>query len=277
MTCQSWKSREASNTVTLWLLIIMHKVVICLGPVTVSITLAALHPQNKRVSTGKVQPGAEQGQHPGWPNVHSHECGTAAPERLSKPSQSLVTDSNPIIARERAEESAESTKAVLEKGSPTGKVRLAGAALGQLGGGAAKQRAGAALVSSRAQLITEVGTLHPGLWLLAPDIFLQTPTQTPCPGDGQNSTGPTAALASGQIQRGAGKLSPASSTAWESTGQLCQASRHGEFFLLYLTLPKKLPWATSPSHSRGRSSTQSMRVFYHQSTLLFLNYFSWKN
>lgn len=228
MTCQSWKSREASNTVTL--LIIMHKVIICLGLATVSITLAALHPQNKRVSTGKVQPGAGQGQHPGWPNVHRHECGTAAPERLSKPSQSLVPDSNPRVARERAEESAESTKAALEKGSPTGKVRWARVALGQLGGGDTKQRAGSAFVWSRAQLITEVGTLHPGPWALAPDILLQSPTRTQCPRDEQNSTGPTAALASRQVQRGAGKLNQDTALPGRAQGSSARLHAMGNFF-----------------------------------------------
>lgn len=59
MTCQSWKLRAASNTVNLLLLIIMHTAVISLGPVTVSIVPAALHPQNKRVSADKVQPVQE--------------------------------------------------------------------------------------------------------------------------------------------------------------------------------------------------------------------------
>lgn len=105
--------------------------------------------------------------HPGWPHGHNQWCGTAAPERFSKSSTSLVPDPNPQSCRERAEESSESTRAVLEKRSPTGEGRQARVALGQPGRGNAKHRVGAAFASRKAQLVNEVGsgTLHPGLWM----------------------------------------------------------------------------------------------------------------
>lgn len=104
--------------------------------------------------------------HPGCPHGHNRRCGTAAPERFSKSSTSLVPDPNPESCRGRAEEPSESIGAVLEKGSPTEEGRWARVVLGQLGGGNAKHRAGAAFASRKAQLVNEVGagSLQPGLW-----------------------------------------------------------------------------------------------------------------
>lgn len=117
--------------------------------------MAASHPQ-KRGSSGKAQ--LLQGE--------------AAPRLALRPQPvvwhsstwevlkvlpSLVPDPNPQSRRERAEDSSQSTGAVLEKGSPTGEGRWARVTLGQLRRGNGKLRAGAAFASRKAQLVNEVG------------------------------------------------------------------------------------------------------------------------
>lgn len=174
--------------------------------------------------------------HPGWPHGHNQWCGTAAPERFSKSSTSLVPDPNPQSCRERAEESSESTRAVLEKRSPTGEGRRARVALGQPGRGNAKHRVGAAFASRKAQLVNEVGSGTP----------------TPRTVD-EGNTAPVP-LGSGQPSRQG------------STEQLCQASAWhaaGNLFFLYPTLPTKLPEAAS----QRKSFVPKCEGFNHQSTL----------